>query len=235
VSDAAAGSGRLRPPTEVLDPDTLDQLLRTVVSLAQATVGSADGVSVSLAANGGFVTPSATDDVVRELDSVQYQERSGPCVEAIDTGKRFAIALAASGERYPRFAAAAQQRFMTGVVSTPLATDEGAFGALNCYSASAERFPPGDLDVASQIAGHASALLAGAATRSSATTTNEQLQAALLSRDLIGQAKGILMERHRCSAEEAFDLLRRTSQRENRKLTAIAQDVVDARRPDALG
>ena len=123
-------------------------------------------------------------------------------MEAIDTGQQVSVVLADAQARYPRFAASAQQRFMTAVLSTPL-------GALDCYSASTERFSPGAVDIAEQIAGHASVLLANGTTLSTATTTNEQLHQALLSRDSIGQAKGILMARRGCSAEDAFDVLRR--------------------------
>jgi hypothetical protein len=234
VSDAVAGSHRRPPSLEVLEQDALEALLRTVVSLARTTVASADGASVSITMRGDYMTASATDDVVRELDAVQYQERSGPCVEAIETGERVSVDLADDG-RYPRFADAAQRRFMTAVLSTPLSTLEGAIGALNCYSASVSEFPPVDVGVAAQLARHASVLLDTAATVSSATSTNEQLHQALLSRDLIGQAKGILMERRGCSAEDAFDELRRVSQRDNRKLTAVARDVVEGRRPGAAG
>jgi GAF domain-containing protein len=219
----------------VLEPEALDALLGTVVTLARATVGGTDGASVSVARGEGYATATATDDVVRELDAVQYQDRSGPCVEAIDTGAQVAVVLAEADERYPRFAASAQQRFMTGVLSTPLAVGDLVLGALNCYSASTERFSPAAVDIAEQIAGHASVLLANATTLSTATTTNEQLHEALLSRDLIGQAKGILMARRGCSAEDAFDLLRRASQEQNRKLTAIAKDVVDGRTTGGMG
>jgi hypothetical protein len=159
---------------------------------------------------------------------VQYQERSGPCVEAIETGERVSVDLADDG-RYPRFADAAQRRFMTAVLSTPLSTLEGAIGALNCYSASVSEFPPVDVGVAAQLARHASVLLDTAATVSSATSTNEQLHQALLSRDLIGQAKGILMERRGISADEAFDTLRRASQSLNVKLRQVAETLVDRR------
>jgi GAF domain-containing protein len=233
---AADGSGRGRPPpAEVLGQGALDALLHTVVSLARATVDGTDGVSVSVVRGEGYATATATDDVVRELDAVQYQERSGPCVEAIDTAEQVAVARAEAGARYPRFAASAQQRFMTGVLSTPLTAGDDVLGALNCYSASTERFSAGAADVATQIAGHASVLLANATTLSAATTTNEQLEQALVSRDVIGQAKGILMERQGCSAEDAFDVLRRASQRQNRKLTAVAQDVVDGRATGGMG
>jgi GAF domain-containing protein len=236
VSDPDAGA--IERPADLaaagLGQHRLDELLSTVVALGRVAVSNADGVSVSLAVEGGYLTIGASDDVVRELDAVQYRYRSGPCVEAMGTGHQVAMALADDGDRYPGFTTAALQRFITGVLSTPLSADGGVLGALNCYSASVDRFPARDVDVIVHVARHAAALLAAEARVVTATTTNDQLQQALLSRDLIGQAKGILMERRRCSADDAFDVLRRASQQANRKLTSVAADVVLAQTTDRL-
>lgn len=210
----------------VLAERTVDEILGTVVGLARDTVDGADGVSVSLAVGDRLTTSHATDDLVRELDGVQYREGDGPCVDAIRKGRRISLSVDEEPNRYPSFSTAAQQHFITGVLSNPLAAGERVLGGLNCYSASVSRFGERDAQVASRFARQASVVLANALSLEDATATNDQLHEALLSRDVIGQAKGILMERRRCSADEAFDVLRRASQRQNRKLTAIAQDVV---------
>jgi GAF domain-containing protein len=214
----------------LLAEQTVEDLLSTVVDLARSTVRDVDGASVSLARNGHLTTSHATDDVVRELDGVQYRDGNGPCVDAIRLGRVVAMDVATDRDRYPAFAEAAEQRFITGVLSTPLAVGERVLGGLNCYSASTGRFPEDEQEVAAQLARQASVVLANAATLADAVTTNEQLHQALLSRDLIGQAKGVLMERHGCTADEAFDRLRRTSQQENRKLTAVARELIERRR-----
>jgi GAF domain-containing protein len=206
---------------------TAEELLETVVALARRTLGGADGVSVSLLGAAGFTTSNASDDIVRELDGVQYRDGEGPCVDAIRQARQVSMSVEDDGRRYPSFSAAASERFMTAVLSTPLASGERVLGALNCYSASVGRFPEHDVEIATQFALQASVVLANASSFADAVSTNDQLHQALLSRDLIGQAKGILMERNGCRADEAFDILRRTSQRENRKLTAVAEDVVD--------
>jgi GAF domain-containing protein len=185
---------------------------------------------VTLATNGTFTTPHATDDLVRELDAIQYRDREGPCVDAVRQGSQINLALTPDGAAYPRFREAAVQRFITGVLSTPLRAGDETLGGLNCYSASSEGFPEADVEAVIQFTHHAAVLLANAATSARTTATNEQLLRALESRDLIGQAKGMLMERRGCTADEAFDELRRGSQRENRKLTALAEDAVARRR-----
>ena len=144
-------------------------------------------------------------------------------------GEQVWVSLNEEGDRYPRFTPAAMRRFMSSILSTPLQVREGTIGALNVYSASLDRFGEWERSVARLFAAQASILLANAAAYAEAVTKSDQLQQALASRDLIGQAKGIIMEREHCTADDAFDRLRRTSQRENRKLTSVAQDVVELR------
>jgi AmiR/NasT family two-component response regulator len=79
------------------------------------------------------------------------------------------------------------------------------------------------------LAAHASTALAGTVAATAAELETAQLRQALQSRDVIGQAKGILMERRGISADEAFDVLRRASQSLNIKLTTVAQTLVDRR------
>ena len=209
-----------------LSEQTLDDLLEFIVSLARASLGGADGVSVSLIDAGVPITTNSSDDVVRELDGVQYAADEGPCIDAMKFGEPVQVALADEIDRYPRFSPAAMQRFITGMLSTPLKVLEETTGALNVYSASVTRFDEDDVEMAGQFAAQASILLANGAAYAAAVRKSDQLQIALQSRDLIGQAKGVLMERTGCSAEEAFDMLRRTSQHSNRKLTSVAEEVV---------
>jgi GAF domain-containing protein len=215
----------------LLSEQTVDELLHTVVELAKRTVPGADGVSVSLVRNGRVTTSHATDDVVLELDSAQYHDGDGPCLDAIRRGRVVTMEVVSDRHRYPAFADVADRRFITAALATPLAAGEQVLGGLNCYSATEGGFGPDEAEVAAMFARHASVLVANAVTLAEASSTNDQLQQALLSRDVIGQAKGVLMEREGCTADEAFHVLRRTSQRENRKLTAVARELAEDRRP----
>jgi GAF domain-containing protein len=216
----------------LLAEQTVEELLQTVVGLATSTVPRADGVSVSFAQDRRLTTTHATDDVVRELDEVQYRDGKGPCVDAIRTGTSVHFDVASDRDLYPVFADAADSRFITAVLSTPLTAGERVLGGLNCYSASQTAFNEDDADVLAQFARQASVVIANAAALADAITTKAQLHLALESRDLIGQAKGMLMERRGCSADEAFDVLRHLSQRENKKLTLVAREIVEGRRRD---
>jgi len=93
-------------------------------------------------------------------------------------------------------------------------------GALNLVSTEAEAFGEESERIALLFAAHAAVAMAGA-------RKEEDLTAAVSTRDLIGQAKGILMERHRLTADQAFALLVRASQRTNTKLTDIARNLAD--------
>jgi GAF domain-containing protein len=212
----------------VITEQTLDDVLAQVLVLARSTVNGTEGASVSLMRDGAFFTSNASDDVVFELDAVQY-ESDGPCVDAIRTGRQVSLSLLRDTNRYPDFSAAALGRFMSAVLSTPFLVQGRAIGALNLYSASVSAFTPPEADVASLFAAQASSLLANAAAFAITSENNENLERALQSRDVIGQAKGLLMGREGCSADAAFDILRRESQRRNEKVIDIARVLVEGR------
>ena len=111
-------------------------------------------------------------------------------------------------------------------MSTPLVSCNTTYGALNVYTRKPEDFSTVDIELAGLLADQASVVVANATALIEASMLNEQLQVAVESRQLIGEAKGILLEREGCTREEAFDMLRRASQRENRKIRDIAEEIV---------
>ena len=111
----------------------------------------------------------------------------------------------------------------------PLVESVPRTGALNLYSFDVGGIDELDRDLAVILAAHASTALAATMASTAAELETAQLRQALTSRDVIGQAKGILMERRGISADEAFDALRRASQSLNVKLTQVAQTLVDRR------
>jgi transcriptional regulator with GAF, ATPase, and Fis domain len=109
-------------------------------------------------------------------------------------------------------------------LSIPLRSREKTYGALNVYTTRRDPISDSETEFARTLADH----IANALALVDASALNLQLQEAIGTRQLIGEAKGILMSSERCSREEAFDILRRASQRTNRKLRDIAHDIVDA-------
>jgi hypothetical protein len=213
----------------LLTAATVEDVLRRVIEATTVMVPAADVASFTLIdADGGLHTPAETGEVAIELDRLQYRFREGPCVEAADpAGPAVAAAPDIAAERrWPRWAPAAADLGVAAVVSTALipgAPTGRSIGALNVYSQSPNGLDDADRDALLLLATHASLALAttDAVTRGQLQATH--LRRAIDSRDAIGQAKGIIMTRRGVSADEAFELLRRTSQNLNVKLADLAR------------
>jgi len=132
----------------------------------------------------------------------------------------------ATDQRWPHFLAAAEGLGIRSTLSVPLVGGEEAVGALNLYSKSTAEYSDEARKTASLFADQLSVAAANATVLANAVILNRQLQEAMLPRAVIEQAKGILMSAQHCSEDRAFDILRRASQGQNRKLRDIAADVV---------
>jgi len=212
----------------VVGERTLQQTLQLVAGLAVQAVDGVDGAGVTWVAAGSPTTVCATGEFVRRVDAVQYRVGEGPCLSAVDSRAVVIAPTLSADARWPRFLGAALQAGVAGAVAIPLIVAGALLGALNLY---ARR--PGVLDdtaasAGTVFAGQAAFALANAQAFDAAKTTIEQLETALLSRAIIDQAKGVLMQLRHCTAEEAFDGLVRASQHRHLKLREIAVLVVDA-------
>jgi GAF domain-containing protein len=210
----------------VLDDVALDDLLQRVVLLARHAVPAADSVSITVADGDRFHTSNSTNGNALEIDQAQYDQDDGPCLRAMRTSKQLQVTVGRDVEEWPIFTARAQDAGIHGVLSTPLTRAGESIGALNIYRRQERPFDDTEAQTARLIGEHGSIVLGKALDLSSATKLNEQLKHAVASREIIGEAKGILMESQSCSRDEAFDILRRASQRRNRKLREIAEEMV---------
>jgi GAF domain-containing protein len=210
---------------QLLSERSVDEVMETVVSVAVSAGPAIRDASVSLRARttGHFATISATSPDVKAVDEVQYRSRLGPCVQAIDLGVEVRSGL--PNPNWPDFSAAAQRVALRSVWSLPLPVGEEVIGALNLYSSDAEPWEPRS-ETMDLLARQAAALLSNALALSRSEQLNATLRQALETRTVIGQAQGVLMGRQRITADEAFDILRRASQRTNRKLRDVALDIV---------
>jgi GAF domain-containing protein len=212
----------------LLDTTTVAGVLERVMVAALEVMPGADVVSVTLrGSDGAFHTPVESDPLALELDQVQYDTGEGPCVEA---ARNPGPALAQSDDlavdsQWPVFGPAAAARGMGSLLSTALLPDARPpqlSGALNVYSRKPYGFADADRHTALLLATHASLALAATRALTAAELQATHLRRAVDSRDVIGQAKGILMHRRGIGAEEAFDILRKTSQSLNVKLVDLA-------------
>lgn len=216
----------------VVSKVSLGETLLRVSQLTTDAIPAADMAGISLlGADGKPTTGIFTDIEAPEIDAAQYASGRGPCLDSWRLGKLIRLDDIDEGEAdYPEFTDAARAHGIRSTLSLPLVAGDDAAGALNLYSRTAKGFTVEDEDVGTTLASAAAIVLVNASAYWQAAQLSEQLSQAMQSRAVIEQAKGILMARSpRITAEEAFDLLRKASQRENVKLRDIAQRIVDRR------
>jgi GAF domain-containing protein len=208
---------------------TVGGVLGLIAGAAAAIVPGADLVSITLRApDGTFHTPVETDRIAVQLDQLQYDHGEGPCVEsARPDGPAIAWSQnLATDPRWPSFGPGAARHGYHSVLATALVPDARPprlSGALNIYSSAPGAFDSRAIDTALLLATHASLALAHTESVAKAELEAAHLRRAVDGRDVIGQAKGILMQRRGISADEAFDVLRRASQDLNVKLADLAR------------
>jgi GAF domain-containing protein len=226
--DAPQGSGRTG--REVVDllrefedvAGFLDQL--TCWAVEQTPGVEACGLTVEHAGSGRTVT--YTGDLAARGDERQYELDDGPCLEAMRSGRVIAVDDMAEEVRWGDYPRRAVEAGVRSSLSLPLAVGERGRGALNLYSSRPQAFTDTDEGLARVWAGQASGALAVAWRMAEREDTVEQLNRGLVTRQVIGQAVGLMMAQRRCTAEEAFDLLKAASQRENEKLRDIAARMI---------
>jgi hypothetical protein len=207
---------------------TVDDTLGRIVHAAIETIEACEHAGVFLLVNDEIRTVAASDSLVEELDTLQQETGEGPCLDAVRSDVPYNLVDDLMVDpHYPRFGPRAAHLGIRSVLALRLATDH-RLGALNLYAELPRAFGILDRAKAVILASHASTALDAAETRAhDSDASDRNLHDALASRGLIGQAQGILMERERITAEQAFDILRRASQDLNVKLRDIAQRVVD--------
>jgi anti-anti-sigma factor len=206
--------------------DVVDSALRLVVSLARATIGGADGVSVTLNRQGRLTTVAASDKVVAAMDADQYETGEGPCVHAAVTGNRAHSESLRDESRWPAFTPRAVRSGINAIMSTPLLAAGLPAGALNIYSRTPNTFAEAEQELASSFAAHATTILTDAGVGIADGEVTERLSAVLRSREVIAQAQGILMSRDHVSPSEAYTVMRRSAVGGWQPLARVAAEVV---------
>jgi hypothetical protein len=172
------------------------------------------------------VTAAGSHQLATALDVVQYRLGAGPCLSAATTGRPAAIADTRAPSDWTEFATTAAEQGCGSVLSYPLPLPPGTPGALNVYLPGAALDGEQTKNAIDRFATSAVVPVANAYLYRSAVDRAEQLRAALASRAVIDQAKGILMERFKLTADRAFDVLARVSMERNTKVRDLAQQVV---------
>ncbi|MGI8899918.1 MAG: GAF and ANTAR domain-containing protein [Nocardioides sp.] len=216
IANALAQAAR-----EINAPRDIGATLDAIVETARGSLPGIDHVGITLAHRDGTMeTVAATDQLVWDLDAVQYKFGEGPCVHAIETADVIVVENASQESRWPRFMAEAVQRGLRAQMGIRLYTDEKTLGGLNMYSLECDTFEPGTQELAELFATHAALALGRA-------RIEDELTTALNTRGLIGQALGLLMARYHMDNERAFQYLVRVSSHSNMKLRDVAAEVVE--------
>ena len=198
----------------------LEPALQAIVSTAVTTLRSAQHAGLITVSRGLLVPQAATGRPPELLDELQQKLGGGPCVDAAQQQVLIRIDDMRRESRWPDFAAEAGNVGVCSMVCVPLRVHEQRLGTLSLYSGSTSAFSRHDERVTALFATLAAIALAEA-------QRTDQLQTALANRDIIGQGKGILMERHRITSDAAFSRLSKASQDANMKLTAVARHLVE--------
>jgi hypothetical protein len=204
---------------------TVQATLQRIVDLAESAVDGCEAAGILVVSDNTVTTAAASSPLVVVIDQLQIDADEGPCLDASRQGSTFYADDLIDDQRWPIFAPAAVRVGVRSVLAFSLSTDRPS--ALNLYARLPAAF--GAIDRAK---GHLFATLARLALDSAEERADDEKKSAnlieaLRTRELIGQAQGILMERERIQGDQAFDLLRRASQHMNIKLREVAETLVE--------
>ena len=204
----------------------LNGVLDEVAALAKRAIPGADEVSVTLVDGQVAHTAAYTGELAMALDERQYDHGYGPCLDASASAATLSVPDMAAEQRWPDWPAAALQAGAHSSLSIGLPIHEQVTGALNVYATKPHAFDSDAIILGQTFAGYAAVALANAHLYDAQANLAQQMQAAMQSRAVIEQAKGIIMGSRRCTADEAFAILTKLSQDTNRKLRDVAAALV---------
>lgn len=198
----------------------LEPALQAIVTAAVDTVSAAQYAGVIVISQGKLVPQAVSGRPALVLDQLQQKLGDGPCIQAAQRQALICIDDMHGEDRWPEFAAGAVAAGVHSMLCVPLWVHQRCLGTLSLFAGHAKAFARRDERITGLFATLAAIALAEA-------QRTDQLRAALDNRDLIGQAKGILMERYRITGEVAFGYLSRASQNVNLKLAEVARHLAE--------
>jgi transcriptional regulator with GAF, ATPase, and Fis domain len=229
IVKADSAHGLIREVAELVQSLQGQEHVELAEVLGELTIGAiaampgADCAGITLASRDGKVqTPSATGRYPALLDEIQQRHEQGPCLSAAWEQHLIRIDDMASEQRWPYYCRdALLETPIRSVISFQLFTDHNHMGALNFYAERPRAFDSEAAEMGYILASHT-------AVAWSMLRRDQQFRSALASRDIIGQAKGMIMERFKIDAVQAFELLKRLSQCSNTPLAAVARQLVES-------
>jgi GAF domain-containing protein len=206
---------------------SMPSLLALVVGLAQRSLPGRPEASVTLLRRGRPYTATFSGALAKNLDESQYGYGYGPCLEAATTGVVVEVVDTRHDLRWPGYVESAVAHGCLSSLSLPLPLHEGVTGALNVYAREPAAFDDDSREQAPRLASYAAVAAGNMQLYEDAVTRAANLEVALRSRAVIDQAKGMLMERFRLTADQAFAALAQLSMETNRKVRDVAERFVE--------
>jgi GAF domain-containing protein len=208
-----------RVARQLLKSHDMPVTLQRIVEFAVETLDACQFAGISLVENGRITSPASSNDVPMVIDALQSEFGEGPCIDAIKEHEIFVTGDLKAENRWPKFAPRAyEETGVLSILSHRLFAEANTMGSLNLYSTARDAFDEKDIAMGGVFATHAAVAMDSA-------KRQEGLELSVETRDIIGQAKGIIMSSMGCSADAAFAVLIRQSQYENRKLVDIAAEI----------
>lgn len=210
----------------VLSAETIDTTIKLVTTLAAESIPATTGAGVTLVDARGKRSMAASDPLVERADTLQYQFDSGPCLTAWRDQVTVRIDDTDGETRWPLWTAAVAELDLRAMLSVPLIASGTAIGAIKVYSGQPAAYNTRAERLLELFARQAAILLSNTQALADARRLSAQLTEALNNRDVIGQAKGVLMAQGAANDQAAFALLVAASQRSNTKLAEVARRVI---------
>jgi GAF domain-containing protein len=204
----------------------LADVLTEITGIARRAMPSIEAASVTLIRGEKPFTAAFDGQMALDADELQYERGYGPCVDAGRAGQMLLVDDMRNEQRWPDYARDAAAHGVLSSLSVPLPFQGATIGALNTYAGRPQFLDDNDVEIAEEVAAWVGVAVGNAEAAARTMEDPNHLRTAMMSRAIIEQAKGILMERHKIKEDEAFTILTHASQRTNTKLRDVADKLV---------
>jgi len=210
----------------VLANRELSDVLTDITRIARRAMPSVEAASITLIKGEEPFTAAYDGQMALDADELQYERGYGPCMDAGRAGQILLIDDMRTDQRWPDYAQQATAHGVLSSLSVPLPFQGVTIGALNTYARQPQVFDDSDVELAEEVAAWVAVAVGNAEATARTSQDLAELRTVMMSRGLIEQAKGMLMERHKIKEDEAFTILTRASQQTNTKLRDVAAELV---------
>ena len=209
---------------------SLQELLTEVARLCENVCAANSTVSVTIGPPAEPSHLASSTEFAQRVDAAQLSADEGPCQQSWESGTIVYSNDALTDPRWPRFCQKASDTGIVGALAAPIRVGDEILGVLNVYSRNPAAFQTGGMRVIELLAEAAGAVIHHVGEEKQLRELTAQLEEAMQSREVIEQAKGVLMAQYRCTPEEAFARLAKVSQNRNIRIREIAQTLIDSLR-----